>query len=150
PTGLSWTALAGDAVSWAAVDGGNAPGTLTAAQLYHIFSCDSGWTHWSDPNIGGSSPDTIVPVLPQTGSGTRAFFLSALNASQGLTGALTPGPCVDVTTQPEENEGTNPLFGTGNPSAADTVFPYSVAVYAAQAYNGRGTGGQGTLRIRQI
>jgi hypothetical protein len=92
PTGLSWKALATDAVSWAAVDGGNAPATLTAAQLYHIFRCDDGWTHWNDPNVGGTSTD----------------------------------------------------------AAADIVFPYSAAVYAAQAFNGRGTGDQGTLTARQI
>src|SRR5262249_51884753 len=149
PTGLSWRALATDAVSWAAVDDGNAPATLTAAQLYHIFRCDEGWTHWNDPEIGRTSTDAIVPVLPPASSGTRSFFLSALNASQGLPGALVPGPCVDPT-QPQENEGTDPLFSPANPAAADIVFPYSAAVYAAQAFNGRGTGDQGTLTARQI
>ncbi len=117
PTGLSWRALATDAVSWAAVDNGNAPATLTAAQLYHIFRCDDGWTHWNDPEIGGTSPDAIVPVLPPASSGTRSFFLSALNASQGQPGALVPGSCVDPTTQPQENEGTDPLFSPANPAA---------------------------------
>ncbi len=149
PTGLSWKALATDAVSWAAVEGGNAPTTLTAAQLYHIFRCDDGWTHWNDPAIGGTSTDAVVPVLPPASSGTRSFFLSALNAAQGLPGALTPGPCVDPAT-PEENEGTDPLFSPANAAAADVVFPYSAAVYAAQAFNGRGTGNQGALTARQI
>jgi ABC-type phosphate transport system substrate-binding protein len=150
PAGLSWLPLATDAVSWSAVSAGNAPANLTSAQLYHIFRCDAGWTKWNDTNIGGASAATIRPVLPQTASGTRSFFLSALNASQGLSGSLTPGPCVDVVTQPEENEGTNALFAAGNANAVNILFPYSAAVYAAQSANGRGTGGQGSLTIRQI
>jgi ABC-type phosphate transport system substrate-binding protein len=151
PTGLSFVALAGDAVSWAAASGGNAPDNLTGDQLYHIFHCDTGYLHWNDSGIGGTSSDAIVPVLPQSQSGTRSFFLSALNAAEGLSGSLTPGTCVDTTTSPEENEGTNAVFNTStNPSAVDIVYPYSAAVYAAQVYNGHGAGDEGSLTIRNI
>jgi ABC-type phosphate transport system substrate-binding protein len=151
PAGLSWVALGADAVSWSAVNGGNAPGTLTGDQLYHIFSCDTGFTHWNE--VGGSNTAVIKPVLPQTSSGTRAFFLQALNLAHGLSGgSLTPGSCVDQTSQPEENQGANSLFNpASNPDAVNIVYPYSAAVYASQVYNHTTTdSGPGTLTIRQI
>lgn len=148
PTGLSWLDLAADAVSWAAKSGGNAPANLTHQQLYHIFHCDAGYTTWNGSGLGGTSTAAVYPLLPQSSSGTRSFFLLALNKAMGLTGSLVPGTCVDTTTAPEENEGTNAIFtGTHGPNI---VYPYSAAVYAAQVFNGHGAGTQGTLTIRNI
>lgn len=153
PTGLSWLALAGDGVSWAAVDGGNAPANLSATDLYDIYTCQvTTWAGLPDAPAGASTA-TIDPVLPQSASGTRSFFLSALNASQGLSGSVSPGSCVDTTTQPEENEGTNPVFNTStNANAVNVVYPYSAAVYAGQVFNGHATtdSAPGQLTLRQI
>lgn len=150
PAGLSWLDLAADAVSWAAKSGGNAPANLTHQQLYHIFHCDAGYTTWNGTGLGNGtgSTATVYPLLPQSASGTRAFFLLALNKAMGMTGSLVPGTCVDTSTAPEENEGTNAIFtGTHGPNI---VYPYSAAVYAAQVFNGHGAGTQGTLTIRNI
>ncbi|WP_432971164.1 hypothetical protein [Dactylosporangium sp. CA-233914] len=141
PTGLTWLNLAKDDVSWAADATGNAPSNLTRAQLIGIYTCAVGFRHWNDSGIGGSSADEIYPVLPQPQSGTRSFWLSAL-------GITTPGSCVDVTTNPEENEGVNAIFTGAHKN--NVVFPYSGAVFAAQHYNGHGTGQEGTLTIRDI
>ncbi|MEV6925582.1 hypothetical protein AB0M46_13930 [Dactylosporangium sp. NPDC051485] len=140
PTGLTWLNLAKDDVSWAADASGNAPSNLTRAQLANIFACTPGYTHWNDPAIGGTSSDTIYPVLPQPGSGTRSFWLSALG--------VAAGSCVDTTTNPEENEGTNAIFTGAH--KANVIFPYSGAVYAAQHFNSHGAGDEGTLTIRDI
>ena len=49
----------------------NAPSNLTTAQLNAIYTCTD--TNWSQ--VGGKSAP-IDAQLPQTSSGTRAFFLS--------------------------------------------------------------------------
>ena len=63
---------------------------LSTAQLNAIYSCtDTTWTQ-----VGGTSSDTIIPVIPQVGSGTRKSFLANI-------GNPTLGPCVQTG---EEND----------------------------------------------
>jgi phosphate transport system substrate-binding protein len=113
--GIEFVALARDAVAYATQKTSNAPTNLTTAQLAAIYNCtDTTWTQ-----VGGTSSATIQPFLPQTGSGTRSFFLAAI-------GVATPGSCVNSSVQ--ENEGTNSLL-VGN---ANAIVPYSIAKYIAQ------------------
>jgi ABC-type phosphate transport system substrate-binding protein len=56
---------------------------LSAAQLNSIYACTA--TTWTA--VGGASSATIVPLIPQVGSGTRSSFLSAI-------GLAAPGSCV--------------------------------------------------------
>jgi ABC-type phosphate transport system substrate-binding protein len=149
PTGLLWVGWGKDAVSWTTPKSGSGkPTTLTVAQLTAIYTCTS--TTWKQ--VGGTSTATIVPVLPQTSSGTRAFFLKQI-------GVTTPGSCVvngsinitGDTHNPvpiEENTGVSvsdsggPLTGnqfefTNNPNA---IFPYSVAVWIGQTPKPHGGG----------
>jgi len=146
PAGLVWVGFGQDAVSWVTTSKATgAPKTLTAAQLNAIYSANTGaCLTWSD--VGGTSTDPIVPALPQSSSGTRTFFLSAI-------GVTTPGTCVvngsiDIpgdANNPvllEENTGTsvggattaartgNQYFFANNPNA---LFPYSAADWIAQA-----------------
>jgi ABC-type phosphate transport system substrate-binding protein len=117
PGGVAFVALAGDAVSWSHQATTNAPATLTVAQLNAIYSCTD--TNWSQ--VGGKS-GTIAPFLPQSGSGTLAFFEAAI-------GITTPGPCVsNVNNTLEENEGVNPALNSPN-----AIFPYSVGDFIAQS-----------------
>src|SRR5579859_428237 len=116
PGGTVFVALAKDAVTWAANSTTNAPTSLTTAQLAGIYSCTI--TNWS--TVGGKS-GTINAQLPQTSSGTRKFFLTAIGVS-------SPGSC--VTSTAEENEGINPVLAGPN-----TIFPYSVADYIAQKFH---------------
>jgi len=116
PGGIVFVALAKDAVTWAANSTTNAPASLTPAQLNAIYTCTD--TNWSQ--VGGSNAP-INAQLPQTSSGTRAFFLSAIGVS-------TPGSCVNSTA--EENEGVDPALQGPN-----VIFPYSVAKYIAQVFH---------------
>ncbi|MFG1808971.1 PstS family phosphate ABC transporter substrate-binding protein [Streptomyces sp. NPDC049040] len=135
-------AFAKDAVSWAAQSGGNAPANLSTADLKGIYNCTiTNWNQITD-EAGYTGPNaTIKPFLPQSGSGTRSFFMSVL----GLSNADPQPSCVNTTVQ--ENEGSNLLLHDNN-----AVVPYSVAHYIGQVYNGHGSGNdvQGPLTIRNI
>jgi hypothetical protein len=98
----------------------NAPASLTAAQLVHIYQCDTGYTKWSDTAVGGTSANAIHPLIPQTGSGTRNFFLADLQAANGGT-AVTLGACVRTV---QEHDPTG-IFA--DPSPADAIEPFSSA-----------------------
>jgi ABC-type phosphate transport system substrate-binding protein len=119
--------FATDAVGWSAYTGGHAPANLTSAELKGIYNCT--YTTWNSlPTDPTSSTDTIKVYVPQTGSGTRAFFLQAL----GISGTE---PCWQTTT-PEENEGTDAAFA----SNTDAIFPYSLSHFVGQVYDSKGGG----------
>ncbi len=82
--GIAFDALGGDAVTYATQPGSNAPKTLTTHQLFEIYTCTV--TNWS--KVGGKS-GTIKAFIPQNGSGTRSFFLTAIGITSGI-----PGACV--------------------------------------------------------
>jgi ABC-type phosphate transport system substrate-binding protein len=140
PTSISFVAFAKDAVTIAVQTTTNAPASLTTAQLAAIYKCTS--RTWN--TVGGTSTATIKPFLPQSGSGTRAFFETAI----GITDAQV-GSCVNSTVQ--ENEGTNALLKDPN-----AIVPYSVAKFIAQVFhsgpgqNKFGTDQHGTLKLNKI
>lgn len=117
--GSAFVTLGGDAVTWSTQATTNAPTNLTTAQITAIYQCKV--TNWNQ--VGGKT-GTIKPFIPQTGSGTRAFFLSAI-------GVTTPGSCVsDDSGKLQENEGINPVL-----KSANAIFPYSVGKYIAERYH---------------
>jgi ABC-type phosphate transport system substrate-binding protein len=119
PGGIAFVDLAGDAVTWSSQTTTNAPATLTAAQLAAIYNCTD--TNWSQ--VGGKNAP-IHAFIPQSGSGTRSFFLSAI-------GVATPGSCVsDDNGKLEENEGVNPVLND-----PDAIFPYSIGKYIAEKFH---------------
>ncbi|MFD8479358.1 substrate-binding domain-containing protein [Kitasatospora sp. NPDC059673] len=132
PANFDFVAFAKDAVTWSAPTGGLAPANLTTLNLVDIYTCVK--TDWSQ--LGGGS-GAIKPYLPQSGSGTRSFFLQAI-------GNITPGTC--VTSGPEENEGTDSRLT--DPGA---IFPYSVGHYVGQL-NGHtsSTDNRGNLTLRSV
>jgi len=117
--GFEYYAFGLDAVSWATTSL-KAPATLTVAQIQGIYNCSI--TNWDQ--VGGTS-GAIVPYLPQPGSGTRSFFLSAY-------GIPTPSPtCVPASHEIEENQAK-----TVNANDIDTaIFPYSAALWDYQQSN---------------
>ena len=117
PGGIVFVALGKDAESYATNKVTNAPSNLTTAQLASIYTCTV--TNWSQ--VGGKNAP-IDAELPQVGSGTRAFWLTAI-------GVATPGPCVKSTV--EENEGVDPVF-KNNPNA---IIGYSIGKYIAQVFH---------------
>lgn len=147
-TAIAFVAYAKDAVTWSANATTNATASLTTLQLRAIYSCNAallgtgktGKVTWNE--VGGTSTAAVVPVIPQSSSGTRSFFL-------GKIGVTTLGSCVVPTNNSvEENEGTNAIFKSA--SAVNEIFPYSVAVYLAQTVHGHGAGTQGNLKLHSV
>jgi ABC-type phosphate transport system substrate-binding protein len=119
--GIQFVALGKDAVTYATNATTNAPANLSTAQLNSIYSCTV--TNWNQ--VGGKNAP-IKAVLPQTSSGTRAFFLTAI----GL-GTSGPGGCVNST--PEENEGVDPVLS--GPGSQNVIFPFSIGKYIAEKFH---------------
>jgi ABC-type phosphate transport system substrate-binding protein len=158
PAGLVWVGYGTDAVSWTTPSTAvGVPATLNQNQLKNIYLCSVGYRHWSSSLVGGTGGGLIVPVLPQSSSGTRAFFLKAI-------GVTTPGSCVvnGSVSQPgnpndplpiEENTGVSQRDSSGNyltgnqyqfNNFPNSIFPYSVADWIAQEPGPAG-GGHRTL-----
>jgi ABC-type phosphate transport system substrate-binding protein len=117
--GIAVVDIGGDAVTWSAQATTNAPATLTTAQLAAIYNCTD--TNWSQ--VGGANAP-IHAFIPQSGSGTRAFFLSAI-------GVATPGSCVsDDNGTLQENQGVNPVLND-----PDAIFPFSIGKYIAERFH---------------
>ncbi|MGK4583974.1 PstS family phosphate ABC transporter substrate-binding protein [Kitasatospora sp. HPMI-4] len=136
-----FVAFAKDAVAWSAPATGNAPSALTTADLQGIYTCTiTNWNQITDvPGYTGPSA-TIKPFLPQTSSGTRSFFLSAIGGGS----AVTPGSC--VTSGPEENEGTDQQLSDPN-----VTYPYSIGHFVGQL-NGHNSSSDnvGVLTLRTL
>lgn len=112
--GLHVVRISTDALRIAAATTTNAPAALTPTQLVSIYSCTA--TTWTA--VGGSATSTIIPLIPQTGSGTRSSFLADLKAANGNTD-VTLGSCVQTV---EEND---PASITTATSPADAIAPFS-------------------------
>ncbi|MEL4320232.1 hypothetical protein WJX64_14550 [Leifsonia sp. YIM 134122] len=109
---LLYVPFARDAVSYAYKGGTAAWATLTPSQLKQIF----------DGTLTSVDGVAVNPRLPQTGSGTRTFWLGAL----GYTGTTAPGVS-DVGNVTPEND--------ASVLAAGDIIPFSVANWVAQANN---------------
>jgi hypothetical protein len=104
---------------------------LTPTQLLNIYECNPGFTHWNDSGIGNGtgSSDLVVPIIPQSGSGTRNDFLASLAS---VNGGVTPTPntavCVQ-TAQEHDPAGITAAhsFGGSTPESADAIEPFSLA-----------------------
>ena len=99
--------------------GGSNAVALSGFQIAQIYECTAGYQFWDDPNIGGTSHTRIIPVLPQTSSGTYSDFNSDITAHYGFNG--TYGSCV------VPGEEHDPAGITGATSPADAIEPFSPA-----------------------
>lgn len=113
-----------DAVSYAFKAGANVdPASITYVQSLTTSQLNAAYASASNTTIPGGNSDVIVPRLPQNGSGTRTFWLTAIG--NPTLGAAANGA---ATTLPENN---------GNvlaPSSDEIwIIPFSVASYVAQA-----------------
>lgn len=109
----------------------NVPEGLTASDLVGIYECTT--TNWNTfvgrPGVtydtGSAQAGTPTPKLPQTGSGTRSFFLSLLQAAAGRP--INIGACVDQTVQ--EHDAT-PIRNDPNAvapfSKARSIYPVNL------------------------
>ncbi|WP_448062565.1 substrate-binding domain-containing protein [Cellulomonas hominis] len=95
----------------------HAPATITPAQMVGIYQGTI--TSWSQ--IDASKSGTIVPLVPQSGSGTLSFFTAQLTAANGGT-AVTLG--ANVKTMQEHDE---TVFSPSN----STVIPGTATTYGS-------------------
>jgi ABC-type phosphate transport system substrate-binding protein len=116
--GVLYVPFAEDAVTWATDATTDAPKSLTLTQLAEIY--DSKVTNWDQ--VGGKNA-AIKAYIPQSGSGTRSFWLKEI-------GVTTLGSKVETYT-PEENEGTDKVF-KNDPNA---IYIYSVGAWLSQKYH---------------
>lgn len=121
---------------------------LSNTQLLNIYQCTAGWTHWSDANIGGTSSDTIIPIVPQNGSGTRKTFLQDIGFTVNSDGSTTPalGSCVKTYEENDPyalyvdssgNQVSDPYALSASPNA-DAIEPMSdgrLNLFAAGYFN---------------
>ncbi|MFC4499776.1 MULTISPECIES: substrate-binding domain-containing protein [Streptomyces] len=127
---LTFIPYAKDGVTYATDLGSTVPTNLTKTQLASIY------TNCTYTDASGNVI-TVAPLLPQTGSGTRTFWLSAI----GLTDSQV-GSCVTQGVQEHNGEAI---------TAANQLMPYSIAQWIAQ---GKGITGvdnrRGESRLRSI
>ncbi|PVE66027.1 substrate-binding domain-containing protein [Microbacterium testaceum] len=108
---LLYVPFARDAVAYAYKGGTAAWATLSASQLKGIY----------EGTITSIDGVTVKPRLPQTSSGTRTFFLNAIQVT-------TPSGVADATnTTVPENDAT--VLGDGE------IIPFSAGSWIAQANN---------------
>ncbi|HEY3926632.1 MAG TPA: substrate-binding domain-containing protein [Acidothermaceae bacterium] len=114
--GLHVFQFASDNLEIAKLSTGSNAVPLSIADLQGIYSCTI--TNWNQVPGNTSAPSNpIIAVLPQSGSGTRNFFLADLGT--GGT-SLAPGNCI-VTA--EEHDPTGITHAT---VPADAIEPFSV------------------------
>jgi phosphate transport system substrate-binding protein len=124
---VQYYAFAMDAVTWA-TQSMYAPATLTSAQIIGIYNCS--FTNWNQ--VGGSDMP-IQRLLPQNGSGTRSFFLSAYGISAGdLATTSATCPAVVDTGGIQENDGSTIPVDYNDTG----IIAYSAGVWSRQANAG--------------
>ena len=109
--GLSSIVIGNDPLGMLTSSNSNDKKGLSLAQLKSIYQCTI--TDWG--TVGGTVGNTILPLLPQVGSGTRDYFLKALGGGT----AITPGSCV---VNVEEND---PEAIDASSSPANAIEPMS-------------------------
>lgn len=131
-TQLTFIPFARDAVSYAVNAASDFPralplGSASSASadpakltLWNIYHCTA--TSYVDSN---GDPIAIVPLIPQTGSGTRSFWLGKV----GLTEATIPSCVTDLGNTVQEHSGVQ-ITGAGH------IVPFSIAQYIAQGNHG--------------
>jgi ABC-type phosphate transport system substrate-binding protein len=108
-----------DSVNIVADNTTNAPAGLSIAELLGIYT--GVYTTWNAlPDNGGGSTDTIVPLLPPSGSSVYKTFLADLKTANGN---VTPTLSASVVTV-EQND---PTSITSNANSADAIVPFSQA-----------------------
>ncbi len=108
--------LGTDAVQIAANDTTNAPSGLSISQLLAIYTGSA--TKWNQ--VGGSSNDTIIPLLPPSSSSITKTFLADLKTANGGTAPTLSASVKTV----EQND---PTAITGASTPADAIVPLSSA-----------------------
>jgi hypothetical protein len=135
---LTWIPFANDDSTFVVRSDGGVPRNIALADLINIYKC-------------ANVPD-IYPILPQTGSGSRSFWLGQMGITETQISAGTYPCLVPVGTT------VNGVAGTGRPYVqendarnlkGDEVMPFSVGLYNTQV-SGVNTDNRGAAVIGQI
>jgi ABC-type phosphate transport system substrate-binding protein len=116
---LTYVPYAVDAVTYAITANSIVPRSLTLAELQAIYQCN--------PAYVGTGPNySIVPLLPQPGSGTRSFWETEMGITdtQVTSGSL---PCISDTSGGSLIEEQD-----GRVLSSNTLIPFSIASYDAE------------------
>lgn len=120
--GLTYVPFATDAVSYAVTANSNIPKTLTLTQVQAIYHCD--------PNFVGTGPNyAITVILPQPGSGTRAFWESTMGILDSDVVA-NKYPCIT-----DMKNGQLIEEHDGRVLDDNSIAPFSISQYIAQSEN---------------
>ena len=109
--GLQAFPFAKDSLALATAKTSNAPTAISPAAMVQIYSGTV--TNWSQ--LGGA-PGVIEPKIPQSGSGTRSFFIAQLQAANNGNPVTLAGTVAEV----QEHD---PSLIQNNPNA---VAPFSI------------------------
>lgn len=115
-TNLTFIPFGKDAVTYATDLGSTLPTNLTKAQLASIYQTCTFVN-------AGVTQTVSKALLPQSGSGTRAYWLTSIGVTEAQIATAKAAGCVDDTVQ--EHDGTAIANGT-------QIMPYSVAQWLAQ------------------
>lgn len=130
----SYVPFAVDAVTWAKhEDNATIPGSLTLAELAAIYSADDGDTVEIDGvefEVGNQSnaDADIRPFLPQTGSGTRSFWIGQLGLTEAALGDAVEWVYNDGTATVDVQEHDGSVLA----DVENALVPFSVAQGIAQ------------------
>jgi ABC-type phosphate transport system substrate-binding protein len=122
--GMRVIQFATDSLQIATAASTNAPAGLSINDLVNIY--DGTYLKWSDvPNYSGpAAGDTIIPTIPQAGSGTRNFFTADMQdawIAMGNTGTM---PLSNPNLQTVQEHDPKGITGQTNP--ADAIGAFSV------------------------
>jgi len=97
----------------------NAPAGLSAADLLNIYK--GTYTTWNEiPGNSGGSTDTIIPLIPPSGSSIYKTFIADLTTANG-------GTAPTLSTSVKTVEQNDPTAITGASIPADAIVPFSAA-----------------------
>lgn len=126
--GQTFVPLGSDGLTYAFPAGGDIGPQATVANLQLIYKCD--------PSVAGA----FEPLIPQSGSGTRASWATMM----GISSSTLP-PCVKDAlggSPIQEHDGTR--F-----TASNQIVPFSVAQYLAQSFGASGDR-RGSAQLGQL
>lgn len=143
--GLHVVKISTDRLVMAAANISNAPATLSIAQVVDIYKClPTADDFGNDIALGGVGPSTgaIIPIAPQTQSGTYGSFKADLDAANGSP--VTLGACVRFAEEHDPaaittsavpanaispfSEGRHNLYASGYFKNPNVVFPGGAAI----------------------
>ena len=117
--GLVAYPFAQDSVVMVTAKSTHAPASLSIADIVKIYN--GTYTHWNEiPGNASGSTEAILPLKPQSGSGTLKFFDAQLKAANGNTDADTAGVDTVGGVAVQEHD---PSLINGNPNA---IAPFSL------------------------